>query len=150
MFVDALPSRHALSCRASFPLSRHARPRSGIQEMQCLILAGCQRPQKAELVFLDPRFRKHDGRRGVAGGGFFHGWGCLLSLKNGIRFPGSKAFARMTLPPSRHARPRSGILFPSRHARPRSGIQDNDSLFGGASRSIKAVFMLPGCSHTQA
>ena len=33
-------------------------------------LAGRQRPTKAELVFLDARFRKHDGRRGVAGGGF--------------------------------------------------------------------------------
>ena len=28
---------------------------------------------KAEFMLLDPRIRKDDGRRGVAGGGFFHG-----------------------------------------------------------------------------
>ena len=56
---------------------------------------------KAELFFLDPRFRKDDGRRCAAGGGFFHGGGgrssyvmpdpvitfCLFFKKKGLTNP---------------------------------------------------------------
>ena len=59
--------------------------------------SGALRVGKAVLVFLDARFRKDDSRRGVAGGVLFRGWGCLLFLKSGIVYPGSKAFARMTI-----------------------------------------------------
>ena len=59
------------------------------------------------------------------------------SQKSGISVAWMLAFARRT-------------SSPSRHARPRSGIQGNNSLFlAGCQRSLKAVSMLPGCSHAQ-
>ena len=60
-----------------------------IQDKESLFLAGCQRSLKAAFMLLDPRFRKDDRRGGVAGGGFFHGRGCLAFPKSGISAAGS-------------------------------------------------------------
>ena len=57
---------------------------------------GASREEKRNKCFLDPRVRKDDRRRGVAGGGFFHRWGPLLSLKSGIHVAWMLAFAHMT------------------------------------------------------
>ncbi len=66
---------------------------------------------------------------------------------------------RASFPPSRHARPRSGILSPphvmpdpdrasfppSRHARPRSGIQGKESIFMRCVKGRKSGIHFPGC-----
>ena len=53
-------------------------------------------PKKRHSCCLDPRIRKDDGRRGVAGGVLFRVWGRLSFLKNGINAPWMLAFASMT------------------------------------------------------
>ena len=45
-----------------------------VQGNDSLFWRGVNAPIKAVLFFLDPRLRKDDRRRGVAGGGFFHRW----------------------------------------------------------------------------
>ena len=53
-----------LACASmTFPLSRHARPRPKHPGQQSPYFSDASRAGKAELVFLDPRMRKHDGER---------------------------------------------------------------------------------------